>query len=261
MLWLCRICPPRRSARISHSSSGWRSPSSRRWARAARSWRSTTRSRSRCRTCTRTSCPAPRATGCAASSGRAPSTRRTTRRRPTPSGSGRGSGVASRVVVTGGSGKLGRAVVARPGRRTGTRCTTSTGSVAAPGGRRHRFDLADYGQAVEALSGIEDRYASVDAVVHLAAVPAPGLIANAATFRAQHHRDAQRLRGGPRWPASATWCGRAARRCSGLPFDDAPAAVLPGGRGVSRPGRSRRTRWPSTSRSRWPRSSAAGTRR
>src|ERR1043165_1263717 len=37
---------------------------------------------------------------------------------------------------------------------------------------------------VEVLTGIDDRYDSVDAVVHLAAIPAPGITANAATF---HH--------------------------------------------------------------------------
>ena len=35
---------------------------------------------------------------------------------------------------------------------------------------------------VEALSGVDDKYSGVDAVVHLAAIPAPGLISNAATF-------------------------------------------------------------------------------
>nr|BFE69713.1 NAD(P)-dependent oxidoreductase [Actinoplanes digitatis] len=47
-----------------------------------------------------------------------------------------------------------------------------------------RIDLTDYGQTVEALTRIDDRYDRIDAVVHLAAIPAPGLIPNAATF---HH--------------------------------------------------------------------------
>jgi len=45
-----------------------------------------------------------------------------------------------------------------------------------------RVDLTDYGQAVEALSAVDDRYRGLDAVVHLAAIPAPGLTTNAATF-------------------------------------------------------------------------------
>jgi nucleoside-diphosphate-sugar epimerase len=45
-----------------------------------------------------------------------------------------------------------------------------------------RVDLTDYGQVVEALTGIDDRYSGVDAVVHLAAIPAPGITTNSATF-------------------------------------------------------------------------------
>ncbi len=44
------------------------------------------------------------------------------------------------------------------------------------------MDLRDYGQVVGALTRLDDRYDSVDAVVHLAAIPAPGLVPNAATF-------------------------------------------------------------------------------
>ena len=45
-----------------------------------------------------------------------------------------------------------------------------------------RIDLTDYGQTLAAMIGVDDRYDSVDAVVHLAAIPAPGLTTNAATF-------------------------------------------------------------------------------
>src|SRR5690349_18579872 len=86
----------------------------------------------------------------------------------------------TRIAVTGGSGKLGRAVIAE---------LTAHGNevvnldVAAPRPAL-RIDLTDYGQTVEALTAIDDRYDRIDAVVHLAAIPAPGLIPNAATF---HH--------------------------------------------------------------------------
>ena len=89
----------------------------------------------------------------------------------------------SRVAVTGGSGKLGRAVV--------THLLDQGWDVvnldrAAPlsdqGCPFVRIDFTDFGQTAEALTGIDDRYAGVDAVVHLAALPAPGLTANAATF-------------------------------------------------------------------------------
>jgi nucleoside-diphosphate-sugar epimerase len=45
-----------------------------------------------------------------------------------------------------------------------------------------RVDLTDHGQVLEALTGVDDRHDGVDAVVHLAAIPAPGLTTNAATF-------------------------------------------------------------------------------
>jgi len=85
----------------------------------------------------------------------------------------------TRIAVTGGSGKLGRAVLAD---------LTAHGNevvnldVAAPRPAL-KIDLTDYGQTVEALTAIDDRYDKIDAVVHLAAIPAPGLIPNAATFQ------------------------------------------------------------------------------
>jgi nucleoside-diphosphate-sugar epimerase len=88
----------------------------------------------------------------------------------------------SRVVVTGGSGKLGRAVVADLVEHgwdvvNADRTPPST-SIAT----FVRVDLTDFGQAVEVLSAVDDRYSGVDAVVHLAALPAPGLMTNATTF-------------------------------------------------------------------------------
>jgi nucleoside-diphosphate-sugar epimerase len=45
-----------------------------------------------------------------------------------------------------------------------------------------KVDFTDYGQVLGALQSVDDRYDGVDAVVHLAAIPAPGLTTNAATF-------------------------------------------------------------------------------
>jgi nucleoside-diphosphate-sugar epimerase len=87
-----------------------------------------------------------------------------------------------RVVVTGGSGKLGRAVVdelATHGH------DVANVDAAPPRDARSAFtriDLTDFGQVVEAFSRIDSRYDSVDAVVHLAAIPGPGNAPNAATF-------------------------------------------------------------------------------
>ncbi|MEU8390817.1 NAD(P)-dependent oxidoreductase [Micromonospora sp. NPDC048843] len=91
-----------------------------------------------------------------------------------------------RVVVTGATGKLGRAVVAHL-RAVGVDVL----AVDRAGGRDPRdvngefllVDLTDYGQVVEAFTGGADEHAGgVDAVVHLAAIPAPGLMSNATTF-------------------------------------------------------------------------------
>jgi UDP-glucose 4-epimerase len=84
-----------------------------------------------------------------------------------------------RIAVTGGTGKLGRAVVAHL-RETGDEVINLDAAAQRPD---IRIDLTDYGQAFEALSGIDDRYDRIDAVVHLAAIPAPGVTGNAATFQ------------------------------------------------------------------------------
>ncbi|MGY2745066.1 NAD-dependent epimerase/dehydratase family protein [Arthrobacter sp. UYCu723] len=85
-----------------------------------------------------------------------------------------------RVAVTGGSGKLGRSVVRRLSEdghevtnldRTGVRGQGFT-----------EVDLRNYGQVVDVFLGLEDRHAGFDAVVHLAAIAAPGLAPDAATF-------------------------------------------------------------------------------
>lgn len=98
----------------------------------------------------------------------------------------------STVVVTGGSGKLGRAVVEHLAEHG---YTVVNADVAPPPPDQPalftRVDLTDLGQVVEMLHGVDDRYRGVDAVVHLAAIPAPGLRPSGATFAnnvvATHH--------------------------------------------------------------------------
>lgn len=85
-----------------------------------------------------------------------------------------------RIAVTGGSGKLGKSVIRR---------------LIADGhevmnldraGRRERgtvtVDLRNYGQVVDVILGLDDRHEGFDAIVHLGAIPAPGLFPDAATF-------------------------------------------------------------------------------
>ena len=90
----------------------------------------------------------------------------------------------SRVAVTGGSGKLGRFAVAELLGQGWSVVNLDRVPPAKPlpGEAFTRIDFTEYGQAAEALTAIDDRYRSVDALVHLAAIPAPGLTANAATF-------------------------------------------------------------------------------
>jgi nucleoside-diphosphate-sugar epimerase len=85
-----------------------------------------------------------------------------------------------RLVVTGGNGKLGREVV---------RGLTDAGhdvfvldAVGTRGDHFTRIDLTNYGSVVDAFSSVNDRYDSLDAVVHLAAIPAGGFEADSATF-------------------------------------------------------------------------------
>jgi len=88
----------------------------------------------------------------------------------------------TRVVVTGGSGKLGRAVVADLVH--GGHEVFNLDRVPSPDPRSPyvKVDFTDYGQVAAALQAVDDKYDGVDAVVHLAAIPAPGLTTNAATF-------------------------------------------------------------------------------
>ena len=83
----------------------------------------------------------------------------------------------TRVVVTGGAGKAGRAVVRDlldHGYEVAGIDLVRDPNLTA--GHQLVADVTDYGETVEALNG-------ADAVVHLAAIPAPGLKADEVTFR------------------------------------------------------------------------------
>jgi len=131
----------------------------------------------------------------------------------------------TRIAVTGGSGRLGRAVVrdlAEHGYDV-----VSLDRAAPPQDAPGDFlavDLTDYGQTVQALTRIEDRYDEVDGVVHLAAFPAPGLVPNTTTFvnniTATHHVFAAARAAGITnvvWASSETVLG--------LPFDTPPPYI------------------------------------
>jgi nucleoside-diphosphate-sugar epimerase len=84
------------------------------------------------------------------------------------------------IAVTGGSGKLGRTVV-RELRAAGHTVV----NLDATGERGRGFvqvDLTDYGQTLDAILGIDDLHGGFDAIVHLAAIPAPAILSDVATF-------------------------------------------------------------------------------
>ena len=90
------------------------------------------------------------------------------------------------IAVTGGSGKLGRGVIVWL--QDAGYDIVNLDRAPAPGGPLRpagfiEVDLTDSGQVIDALSGVEERYESLEAVVHLAAIPAPGLLTNIGTFR------------------------------------------------------------------------------
>jgi len=90
--------------------------------------------------------------------------------------------MAGRVAVTGASGKLGRTVVkdlVEHGWEVFALDQAPPREQVCP---FVRVNLTDFGQTVGALTAVDDRYRGLDAVVHLAAIPAPGLVPNAATF-------------------------------------------------------------------------------
>lgn len=86
-----------------------------------------------------------------------------------------------RIALTGANGKLG-SVVERELRARGHELVAL--DIAGP--RRDgftRLDLTDYGAVVDALSAIDERHHGLDGVVHLGAIPAPGLETDIATFQ------------------------------------------------------------------------------
>jgi nucleoside-diphosphate-sugar epimerase len=85
-----------------------------------------------------------------------------------------------RIAVTGASGKLGRAVVERL--RNSGNSVIALDIVGTRGPEFTQVDFTDYGQTVDALFGINDRHDGLDAVVHLAAAPAGGILPDSQTF-------------------------------------------------------------------------------
>lgn len=86
------------------------------------------------------------------------------------------------VLVTGGSGKLGRFVVDRL--RTEGWSVISCDRTPHPDKTVTQFliNLRNAGEVLDAVTGVNERVNQLDAIVHLAAIPAPGLASDLATI-------------------------------------------------------------------------------
>jgi nucleoside-diphosphate-sugar epimerase len=128
-----------------------------------------------------------------------------------------------RVVVTGGSGKLGQACVADLVEHGWDVVNVDRTPSPHPVCPFLRVDLTDFGQTVEALS-VNDGYREVDAVVHLAAIPAPGLTTNAATF-ANNSSTTYNVFAAARHAGITNVVWASSETVLGLPFDIPPPYI------------------------------------
>ena len=133
---------------------------------------------------------------------------------------------AGMIVVTGGSGKAGRACVKRLVEEGLDVVNVDQNPPPEDLGCPFvKADLTDFGQTVGAMSFVDERVGKpADGVVHLAAIPAPGLSTNDETFRVNtlstwNVFEACRMRGIDNvvWASSETVLG--------LPFDEPPPYV------------------------------------
>jgi nucleoside-diphosphate-sugar epimerase len=89
----------------------------------------------------------------------------------------------TQVVLTGGTGKLGRACLTELLEHGYSVTNVDLVRPADDPCPFVRADLTDMGQTMEVLRQVDDRHRSVDAVVHLGAIPAPGWAPGAELFR------------------------------------------------------------------------------
>ena len=86
------------------------------------------------------------------------------------------------IVVTGGSGKAGRACINELVAHGYQLCNVDRVPGVDESVPFSQVDLTDFGQTMAALSAIDERVHKVTGIVHLAAIPAPGRAPNHVTF-------------------------------------------------------------------------------
>ncbi len=131
----------------------------------------------------------------------------------------------AKVVVTGGSGKLGRAVLKElvaHGYQVLNIDQAPAREAICP---TVRIDLTNFGEVMEAIGGgIDERRGPFDAVVHLAAIPAPGQMANSRTFK-NNVPSSYNVFEAARQAGIKTVVFASSETVLGLPFDTPPPYV------------------------------------
>jgi nucleoside-diphosphate-sugar epimerase len=127
-----------------------------------------------------------------------------------------------RIAVTGSSGKLGAATVARL--RADGHEVIGFDLTGIGGAGFTRVDLTDYGQALDALLGVTSRHSGVDALVHLAAIPVNGLVPDATTFHTNMMVTFNSVFGAYR-AGIRTIVYASSITAMGFPFDEAPPTL------------------------------------
>ena len=89
----------------------------------------------------------------------------------------------NKILVTGGSGKAGRATIKKLLEKNYKVFNVDIEQTSEFDVPFSRVDLESFGETMEAITEIDDRFNGIDAIIHQAAIPAPGLYPNHKIFR------------------------------------------------------------------------------